>query len=692
MKKLVALATAIIMAAVLIFPAAAVPTTNPEGGEILSLVSFDSLSDLSNIGIEPGDYVQGTDFTLELKDDGSGESGKYLAYTNMNATDSAFIRVTLDLSALGVSTTDWSDYDELWFWQNNTFGIFGLYTYVELITADDKTFWIPNAESFKYGDQTNGWTTAQTAYGIYTPAPGGEANWVRVPFASLKDTSSGEAITEADLENIKAIKFALPINLYMNTLGMSIDSVSLFVADPSVIEEEPRITFKNTPVNDAFVTGDSSITETKVILSGEEFEAGTMLGVASSEPVGILSDNMAGTFYDFEVKDDGKGQSGKYFQFTAKDVPTFSYTNQIFSMLKFDQPQTDWTNYNEMWVWLDVTGFGNQFEGTDFSIQLYEKDPTGDLYERWSIGEGKPAYYQDGSGWKAINAWADMMTRLPKDFKGWLRIPFSSFELVRILGVGNETLDLGDVYSIVTGIPCDANRIGYSMKLDSIMLVKSTAVPDVTAEDIDLKPVFDDTVSNVVPVSSILKGIDDFGMKDFVVYVKDVSEIPSDLFTAIMGEDINVEIRVCAGENGEVKYTWIINGKDIESDVTANLTVSFIEDAASILGGKDGLAFALEGIDDQALPGRMKLKVRVNEAFTAITLNTFDGKLKPAANNIAVTDGWATVEIDGYGTYALTAGTEPVPSTKDSAAVFVLAAVALLAAAAVFSRKRNLEN
>ena len=258
--------------------------------------------------------------------------------------------------------------------------------------------------------------------------------------------------------------------------------------------------------------------------------------------------------------------------------------------------------------------------------------------------------------------------------------------------MGNETLDLGDVYSIVTGIPCDANRIGYSMKLDSIMLVKSTAVPDVTAEDIDLKPVFDDTVSNVVPVSSILKGIDDFGMKDFVVYVKDVSEIPSDLFTAIMGEDINVEIRVCAGENGEVKYTWIINGKDIESDVTANLTVSFIEDAASILGGKDGLAFALEGIDDQALPGRMKLKVRVNEAFTAMTLNTFDGKLKPAANNIAVTDGWVTVEIDGYGTYALTAGTEPVPSTKDSAAAFVLAAVALLAAAAVFSKKRKLES
>ena len=118
--------------------------------------------------------------------------------------------MTLDLSALRQHDR-LVGHDELWFWQNNTFGIFGLYTYVELITGTTKPsgFRTPKASSTvpdKWLD--NG----PNRYGIYTPAPGGEANWVRVPFGSLR-TSSGEAITEADLENIKAIKFALPINL-----------------------------------------------------------------------------------------------------------------------------------------------------------------------------------------------------------------------------------------------------------------------------------------------------------------------------------------------------------------------------------------------------------------------------------------------------------------------------------------------
>ncbi len=667
------------------------PTTNPEGGELTELVNFNDLTDLSSIGIESGTYVQDTDFTLELMNDGAGEDGKYLKYTNTNATDSAFIRVTLDLAALGITTTDFSAYDELWFWQNNTFGIFGLYSYIELVTNDDKVFSILNGDSFKYGSQDTSWTTAATSFGIYTPVPGGAANWVRVPFSSMKNNDGSSAvITDTELANIKAVKIALPINMFMNTLGVSIDSLSLFTADPEVIETEPKITYAATPVNDAFVTGDSSITATKVILSGEEFAAGTMLGVAESEPVGLMTDNMAGTFYDLEVMDDGKGQSGNYFRFTAKDVPTFSYTNQIYSMLKFDPQQSDWTAYNEIWVWADVTGYGNQFEGTDFSIQLYEKDPsTESTYERWSIGTGKPAYYQDGTGWKAVNAWAGMLTRLPKDFKGWVRVPFSSFELVRILGVGNESLDLAEVYSIVTGIPCDVNRIGYGMSFDTIMLVNASSAPSVTAADVDLEPQFDDTVSNTVPVASIVKSIVDFGVTEFTVNVRDVTEVPSDLFTAIMGEDITVTINVCDAE-GNVLYTWILNGLDITNDVMADLTVDVLIDDTEILGGKDGVAFSLAEYDSD-FPGTLILRYKVPEGIDLVALKEQGGT--EGTEKYAVVNGWAEVEISGYGTYALVeteAETDDV-QTSDISGATVSALIMMLLVSAVliyFSRRK----
>ena len=627
------------------------PTTDPEGGDLTELVGFNDLADLASIGVESGTYVQNTDFTLELMNDGAGEDGKYVKYTNTNTTDSAFVRISLDLGTLGVTTTDFSAYDELWFWQTNTFGIFGLYSFVELVTNDDKIFSVPNGDTIKYGSQDASWTSAATSFGIYTAVPGGAANWVRVPFASMKNVDgSGTAITEADLANIKAIKIALPINLYMNTLGVSIDSVSLFTADPEVIEVEPKITYAATPVNDTFVTGDSAITATKVILSGEEFVAGTMLGVAESEPVGLMTDNMAGTFYDFEVMNDDKGQSGNYFRFTAKDVPTFSYTNQIFSMLKFAPQQTDWSAFNELWVWADVTGFGNQFEGTDFSIQLYEKDPgSTSSYERWSIGAGKTAYYQDGTGWKAVNAWAGMMTRLPKDFKGWVRVPFSSFELVRIRGVGNETLDLEEVYSIVTGIPCDVNRIGYSMALDTFMLVSASSTPSVTAVDVDLEPMFDDYISNTVPVASIVKSIVDYGVTEFNVNVRSVAEVAGDLFTAIMGEDITVTINIC-DEDGDVLYSWILNGLDITSDSMADLTVEVLADDDGILAGKNGVAFSLAEYDSD-FPGTLVLRYAVPEGIELVVVKMQGGT--EGTTKYDVEDGWAEVEISDYGTYAL---------------------------------------
>ncbi len=227
-----------------------------------------------------------------------------------------------------------------------------------------------------------------------------------------------------------------------------------------------------------------------------EMTIGMKLGDKTSDTQKFLTDASVGEHgYDMVVTNDGGGQNGKYGKITVHGVPNdFSYANPIFDLTRYPGKEkvNDFNGYEEMWIWVDAVGFGDQMTkdpstdedipGFDFSFQLYEQDwkdgkKVPGKFERWAVVDGGEYYIQDGTGWKTMTAKAAMMTTLPQNYKGWLRLPFDSMEIVAILGIGNMKLDLNYVVNFTLGIPMDESTIGKTMKIDSIVLYSSDDLP-----------------------------------------------------------------------------------------------------------------------------------------------------------------------------------------------------------------------
>lgn len=232
-----------------------------------------------------------------------------------------------------------------------------------------------------------------------------------------------------------------------------------------------------------------------------EMKVGMKLGDKTSDTGKFLTDASIGTHgYDMVVKDDGKGQNGKYAEIAVHGVPNdFSYANPIFDLTRYPGKEkvNDFNGFEEMWIWIDAVGFGDQMTkdlttgddipGFDFSFQLYEQDwkdgkKIPGKFERWAVVDGGEYYIQDGNGWKTLTAKSAMMTTLPQNYKGWLRLPFENMEIVAILGIGNMKLDLNYVVNFTLGIPMDASTIGKTMRIDSIVLYSSKEIPSPTVQ------------------------------------------------------------------------------------------------------------------------------------------------------------------------------------------------------------------
>ena len=699
-KKLLAVILVLAMAAAwLVVPSFGATIVNPEGVTTL-VYGFENLADDLALGTEADTAcivtegnplaIIGTQYDLTVKNEALGESGKYAYFKPKALAEgnvSLLTSTKFDLVNAGATYLNWADQDELWVWISINSGIFNGYFNVEVeekdpVTDITESWTVTSGASFKYGTDGS-WEEAQAMYGLLTSFTSGEGKWLRLPFANMTKASGEGSNDVFDKTNIQAIKIAMPSNEYMlPTLGdMVIDSISTFklgAPEPPA----PKVTFANTPVNDTFVTGDPAITDSKVIFGYEEFAAGTKLGVKESEPIGILSDNLAGTFYNYEIKD-GSGQSGKYADISILDVPTFGYANAQFLLDKYDVPPKNMAAFNELWFWVDTTNCGPQFEGNDISVQFYEDVDAPVLQERWAIGQGDPFYVQKADGsWKAYNANMGMITRLEKNYKGWVRIPFSSMDLVSILGVGNSVFDTDKIGTVVVGFPCDANRIGSSLKLDTIMVAKSTSVPNVTPETISEIPVFGSETLNELPTTSLKKAIDESSETSFTLNVKaDGAMLLSEgLFDSLKATGKSITIN--AMENGKIKYSWTFNGADISDETSdVDLAVGFTSDNSArikeLAGNTDGMVLSFA--DNGTLPGKAKVKVDVSAQYangTKINLyyyNKDTDSIEIAASNIIVANGYAEFEIthnsDFYlTTYGVTADNNSSTGGNSSAA------------------------
>jgi hypothetical protein len=243
-----------------------------------------------------------------------------------------------------------------------------------------------------------------------------------------------------------------------------------------------------------YVTAPNLKGHLKVIWGFEEnvFTPGMKLGEKASDPNKYVTDSIIGpNTYELTVKAAPGGESGKYGEFICHGkVSDYDYVNPIFDLTKYPgkNVMNDWTGYSEMWCWIDTSGFGDQInattgkQGLDFAFMLYEQDvkdgkKVDGKFERWAIKTGASYYIQEGSGWKELKSDNLMMSPTPKNFKGWLRIPFASMDCVTILGFGNLTLDLKYVVNITLGIPMNASMIGKTMKIDTMALYSPNNAP-----------------------------------------------------------------------------------------------------------------------------------------------------------------------------------------------------------------------
>ncbi len=472
-KTLALLATLSLVLGILVVSGATAgrPMTDPVEGQLFLAVDFESSPVGTTLGEAGGslpdtlgqvtDANAGTNYHMTVEAAGAGEDGQYAKFHPI--ADAPF-GASPKINVLDAGLQDWSAATEVWTWVSFEFdGQYGAIVYsVNLVDADGNQTSIPDSMPIYFrADGATDWSAAAGAYGAFV-LPNQFTGWVRLPLSGFAGT--------VDFSRIVSVVPLLQNAAFYQDKVTLLDSIGFFVpgAPPTPTPPFPEI-------DTATIESTDPVGDYWVIWGLEPFEAGQHLGVPATDPVQFVVDGNAGGIYDLVVMGDGAGQAGQYAQFTAKDVPTYSYVNPILNLLKFSNPPSDWSAFDELWVWVDLTGFGTSESLTDFSIQAYEQDSNDGVladgqYERYAVKAGLPVIVETEAGWKRLIIEQDMLIRLGTDFQGWVRVPFSSMACVELLGKYNGTFDLQNILSIVLGIPCDETRVGKSMKFDSISL------------------------------------------------------------------------------------------------------------------------------------------------------------------------------------------------------------------------------
>lgn len=240
----------------------------------------------------------------------------------------------------------------------------------------------------------------------------------------------------------------------------------------------------------------------KVIWGFEEdvFRNGLKLGQKEDTKGLVLEPQSAPDTYEIFVRNDGKGQSGKYLEIKVHGkVNDINYLNpqlKAGALLGHIDRKFDFTGYDEFWYWLDASNFGEQaydhpitgahIELFDFAVMLYEEDPRESVkdpkkWERWAPMPGSKYYVENGKGgWTAMACRFDQIASVPVNYKGWVRMPFDQLKPIVSLGAGNMVFDGKNIVDVTLGIPINETTYGKSLYFDSLMLYSKEALPEKT--------------------------------------------------------------------------------------------------------------------------------------------------------------------------------------------------------------------
>ena len=214
------------------------------------------------------------------------------------------------------------------------------------------------------------------------------------------------------------------LNTYFNDVDFSTSGQTVYqleaIDGAGNISERISITVNGSYPN-SYV--DTAPDDFKTICDTELIPAGTMPGV--NDLAGYYS-NISGNGIDYLINTvNGVGYQGsKAVQYSVPASAT-AYAWVSFRILSPSYNNSSANGATDLYYWIDTTGFGT----TQFSHTLYfsEDDTAGNETTHWTLNTSGDFYIENGNGGFIKLAIDNSYLAYPTGYKGFVRIPFSSF-------------------------------------------------------------------------------------------------------------------------------------------------------------------------------------------------------------------------------------------------------------------------
>ena len=212
---------------------------------------------------------------------------------------------------------------------------------------------------------------------------------------------------------------------------------------------------------DSYVDLDSEETF-KVICDTELIPAGTMPGVNDS--TGYYSNISGnGTNYLINTVNNVGYQESRAIQYS---VPSGASANEwvSFRILSPSYNNTSANGGTDLYYWVDTTGFGT----TQFTHTLYfsENDTAGNETTHWTISSSGDFYIENGNGGFMKLNFNNSYITYPAGYKGFVRIPQSSFVPTWSTEDSNDAFGLDSFNFILLAFNSWYSNAGKSIKFD----------------------------------------------------------------------------------------------------------------------------------------------------------------------------------------------------------------------------------
>ncbi len=329
---------------------------------------------------------------------------------------------------VSVPDHDWSDTDGLTFYiDNSKNGDFP--ADIAIISSNGETetaYKIKNSGGVAYLITEDG-TSDRASFNTYRMTiPGGFVGTVRIPFSSFNEGF--------DLTNMTKLEIGTDANAAKD-YELVIDDLTLYTGGDNGNEDDG-------PVDPLMI---------------QNFEKSHI-----ADALGFWSD---GAKMEAELQTESLAEGSRQGAKLTYGQPNGTQTG---SVTMFNILNNDWTGTSGLRIWVE-----NKEEEQPIDVDIYFVESSTAVPERWVTKPGRAEIvYFDAVAKTYEKATFNSRFRIPAGFKGWVEIPFTSFEVfIPMSDDGN--MDLSNITEFALGAD-NASNLGATLYLDDIQLYKNS--------------------------------------------------------------------------------------------------------------------------------------------------------------------------------------------------------------------------